>query len=112
VKKTAKSRNHESGNLAGEVAAPVKLTFRKETRLLTLLTLGESLEASSRAINVSSTAIRKRMHRDAAFAHRVQAARENRPPEPPTLEELTEELGRENPGEWSFPNPFDLHGAA
>jgi hypothetical protein len=94
------------------VAAPAKLTFRKETRLLTLLTLGESLEASCRAIDVSSTAIRKRMNRDPVFAHRVKVARENRPPEDPPEDPLdwrrvAEQLERENAELWG-PPPFDF----
>jgi hypothetical protein len=60
------------------VAARPKLTASRETRLLALLAFGEKLEPACRAINVSSTAVRKRAQRDLAFAERLAAARENR----------------------------------
>jgi hypothetical protein len=75
-----KSPKKGNGNLATlrVVAAHAKLTYARETRLLALLTFGESLEASCRAIDISSTAIRKRMQRDPAFAQRLTVAREHR----------------------------------
>jgi hypothetical protein len=60
------------------MAAHPKLTYRRETRLLALLTFGETFEASCRAIGISSTAVRKRAHRDPAFARRLRAVREHR----------------------------------
>lgn len=58
------------------VAAHPKLTYRRETRLLALLVFGEPLECACCAIGISSTAIRKRIRRDPAFAERVSVARE------------------------------------
>jgi hypothetical protein len=96
------------------MAAHAKLTTGRETRLFTLLVLGESLEASCRAINVSSTAIRKKMNRDPRFAKRVKAARENRPPEDPLEDPLS---WRDIAGELADPlnmrpAPFDLGAGA
>jgi hypothetical protein len=74
--KKSKKRDAQSGNLA-RVSARPKLTASRETRLLAF---GESFEASCCAINVSSTAVRKRAQRGAEFAERLAAAREHRAP--------------------------------
>jgi hypothetical protein len=100
------------------VAAHAKLTYRRGTRLFSLLVFGETFEASCRAIGVSSTAVRKKANRDARFAHRLKAARENRAPGPPPLEELdwrelAEQLEREDPlGSHAFIPPWASHLSA
>jgi hypothetical protein len=110
-RKKAEKPREQSGNLA-RVSARPKLTASRETRLLALLTFGESFEASCRAINVSSTAIRKRASRDPAFAERLRAARENRVPALVPVEDwrvVAARLEREYPEHWKLPegDPFD-----
>jgi hypothetical protein len=99
------------------MAAPPKLTARREKRLLRLLGCGESFEASCRAINVSSTAVRKRASRDPAFAERLRAARERNPTirfgeDPLDWREGAAQLERSDPLRWSLPDgsgdPFDF----
>jgi hypothetical protein len=93
--------------------APPKLTGDRERRLLTLLTIGEPLEAACRAINVSSTSVRKRARRDPEFAERVAAARERRAPTlvQPDWREIAAQLEAEHPERWALPDdggdPFD-----
>lgn len=55
--------------------APVKLTTRRERRLLTLIENGASVAEASRAIEVSRTSIYRRARADASFAMRLQLAR-------------------------------------
>jgi hypothetical protein len=98
------------------MAAKPKLTYGRETRLFALLVLGESFEAACRAIDISSTAIRRRAARDSEFAERLQAARENRPAdlsslEPPHWSEIAAQIEREHREDW-VPPPLDLGGEA
>lgn len=88
------------------MAAHPKLTYRRETRLLALLVFGEPLECACRAIGVSSTAVRKRMARDRAFAERVQVARSHRR-EPDDWRELAAQLEAEHPERWALSMPWD-----
>jgi hypothetical protein len=102
------------------VAAHAKITFRRETRLLAMLVLGERLEAAARAIDVSTTAIRKRASRDPVFAERLRMARADHPARskggvlpmpPPEVEHWTEiaaRLERSHPEHWALPGPGKL----
>jgi hypothetical protein len=77
--------------------------------LLALLAFGESFEASCRAINVSSTAVRKRAQRDRAFAERLAAARENRAATlEPDWREAARRLEVEHPERWALPDSFGI----
>jgi hypothetical protein len=106
--KNREKRSAQSGNLA-RVAARPKLTASRKTRLLALLAFGESFEASCRAINVSSTAVRNHAHRHPAFAERLRAVRENRSPalapvEPLDWRDAAAQLERDFPERWSLPD--------
>src|SRR5262245_32147239 len=93
------------------MAAPPKLAHGREARLLAQLTLGERLEATCCAILVSSTAARKRAHRDPAFAGRSKAVREQRAPAGGAgLARDRRAAGREHPEQWAFARPYCLHG--
>ena len=112
--KKPKIGNANLATLTVTMAAPPKLTGSRETRLLGLLTYGESLEAACRAIRVSSTAVRKRAARDPAFAERLRAVREHRPARAPSDDwraaaRMLEDL---YPERWALPDPFDFDGAA
>jgi hypothetical protein len=88
------------------------LTASRETRLIALLAFGESFEASCRAIDVSSTAVRKRAQRDHAFAERLAAAREHRAPVERDWREIAAQLEHDYPEHWKLPDdgsdPFDF----
>jgi hypothetical protein len=91
------------------MAARPKLTASRETRLLALLTLGESFEASCRAINVSSTGVRAHAQRHPVFAERLQAAREHRVPDLATVElpdwrDVAAQLEADYPEHWTLPD--------
>jgi hypothetical protein len=90
------------------MAARPKLTTSRKTRLLALLAFGESFEASCRAINVSSTAVRNHAQRHPAFAERLRAARENRSPALTPVEldwrDAAAQLERDFPERWSLPD--------
>jgi hypothetical protein len=96
------------------MAAPPKLTYRRETRLLALLTFGENLEASCRAIGISSTAVRKRAHRDPAFAGRLRAVREHSAARAEEVATLTPApdwqalaAQQDDPELWTLPDPWN-----
>jgi hypothetical protein len=96
------------------MAARPKLTYRRETRLLALLVLGERFEPSCRAIGVSSTAVRKRAHRDAAFAQRLKTARAHRAARADEVATLTPApdwhalaAQQEDPELWTLPDPWN-----
>jgi hypothetical protein len=87
------------------MAAQPKLTRGRETRLLGLLTFGESLEAACRAVQVSSTAVRKRADRDPIFAERLRVARAGHPApvELRDWRDIAAQLEREHPLRWGPP---------
>lgn len=98
------------------MAAQSKLTAGRETRLLAVLGLGESLEAACRCVGVSSTAVRKRAHHDPAFAERLRAARAGAPDAVVTSQALdwrviAERLEHQDPLHWG-PPPDEFDGAA
>jgi hypothetical protein len=91
------------------MAAHARLTYGRESKLFALLVFGQPLEAACRAVRVSSTAVRKKADRDPVFAHRLKAARENRPPGPLPVESLDQIAAQlERPEQWTLPNPFDF----
>jgi hypothetical protein len=89
------------------MAARPKLTASRETRLLALLAFGESFAASCRAINVSSTAVRKHAARHPLFAERLRDAREQRTSALDSIDALdwrsaARRLETEHPQRWSL----------
>ena len=93
------------------MAAHPKLTKSREQRLLAILRLGEPLEAAARAVDVSTTAIRKRAARDPLFAEQLRAARaEFDRPDPVLLGDwrmVAAQLEAEYPDHWAAPDTRD-----
>jgi hypothetical protein len=96
------------------VAAHAKFYGKRQTRLLALLTMGESLAAAARAVNVSCNTVNRHRRADPVFAEAVRAAREQRVPElvveVPDWRVIAAQLEREHPERWALPggDPFDF----
>jgi len=101
---------------ASRVPAQLKLRGDRERRLLALLGIGEPLAAACRAVGVTTQTVNRHRRADPAFAERLAAARERRPPAPVELEpldwrEVAAQLERENPLRWALPEiPDDFAG--
>jgi hypothetical protein len=102
------------------MAAPAKLTRRRENRLLELIATGVTLAEASRAIEVSRKTIYKHARADAVFAELLRDARESRAStmvetELPDWRAIARQLEAEHPERWSLPDdgativpPFDF----
>jgi hypothetical protein len=88
-----------------------KLTADRQDRLIAILGLGESLEAACRAVEVSTTAVRKCAQRGPLFAARLEAARERgRGATADDWELVARVLERQHPERWALPNvPLDFN---
>ena len=60
---------------ASGVAARLRLTRRRERRLLTLIEAGATISEASRAVGISRMTVYRRTRADAAFANRLRLAR-------------------------------------
>ena len=96
------------------VAARPRLTYARETRLLALLTLGEPVAAACRAVGISRQTVYRHARADSAFAERLRAVREHRPPPAAVLNwtEAAHQLERDFPERWAplppLPDPWEL----
>jgi hypothetical protein len=90
------------------VAAHLKLTGRREQRLLALLSLGESLTAACRAIGVSTVTVNRHRRADPSFAELLRDARSRRASstleiELPDWRVVARQLEAEHPTRWALP---------
>jgi hypothetical protein len=83
------------------------LTYRRETRLLALLTLGEGVAAACRAVGISRMTVYRHARSDPSFANRLRAAREHRAAVEDDWHLAAAFLEHEYPERWALPMPGD-----
>jgi hypothetical protein len=93
-----------------DMPAPVKLTARRERRLLALIAAGATLAEASRATQISRQAVNRHARTDAIFADRLRRARDQVRPsrlDPASAHdwrEIAAKLERQDPLRWALPD--------
>ncbi|HEX4187084.1 MAG TPA: hypothetical protein VHY83_04215 [Solirubrobacteraceae bacterium] len=99
------------------MSAPLKLTSRRETRLLELVALGANVTEAARAVQLSRWTVSRHAQQDPVFAARLDAARElatsaNSQTDPAPDDDwlaAAKFLESEHPDRWALPDlPLDV----
>ncbi len=92
------------------MANRLKLTPRRQNRLVKLMAGGATLAEAARACRLSREAVYKHARTDSAFAARLAAARARGPAPVPVADwrAIAEQLERAHPERWGLPFPTKI----